>query len=102
MIFPTDHSSLPLNIRFYLDADTGLPHILSHGVSEIEVEDILRFASEDRPGTEGSRLAVGQTRAGRFLRVVYVPDPDKDGVFVITAFDLKGKALSAFRRRRRR
>ena len=91
-----------LNIRYYHDEETGLPHIFSHGVIELEVEDILRYAVEDRPGREGSRIALGQTRAGRYLRVVYVPDPDSDGVFVITAFELEGKPLAAFRRRRRR
>ena len=33
---------------------------------------------EDRPGREGSRVALGRTRAGRYLRVIYVPDPAPD------------------------
>jgi hypothetical protein len=91
-----------MDIRFYVDPDAGLPHIYGHGVREDEVEDVLRRSGEDRPGTEGSRVALGQTRAGRYLRVIYVPDPEPDSVFVITAFELSGKALTAYRRRRRR
>ncbi len=91
-----------MEIRFYLDPDTGVPHIYEHDVNEEEVEDVLQRPSEDRPGTEGSRIALGQTRGGRYLRVVYVPNPKPDSVFVITAYNLTGKALAAFRRRRRR
>lgn len=29
---------------------------------------------EDRAGRGGSRIALGQTEAGRYLRVIYVPD----------------------------
>ena len=89
-------------IRFYLDPATGQPHILEHGVDEGEVEDVLATPGEDRPGGDGSRIAIGQTRGGRYLRVIYVPDPQPDSVFVITAYELKGKPLLAYRRRRRR
>lgn len=91
-----------MEIRFYFDPDTKLPHIYEHGVNEEEVEDVLQRSGEDRPGTEGSRVALGQTRGGRYLRVIYVPDPEPNSVFVITAYQLTGKALTAFRRRRRR
>lgn len=91
-----------MNIRFYIDHETGEPHIYNHGVDEIEVEDVLLNAGEDRPGREGSRIAMGQTRGGRYLRVVYVPDPEPDSLFVITAYELKGKPLIAYRKRRRR
>ncbi|MBW2331219.1 MAG: hypothetical protein JRF30_09930 [Deltaproteobacteria bacterium] len=53
-------------------------------MDEEEVEDVLRRPGEDRPGQEGSRVAIGQTSAGRYLRVVYVPDPEPNSVFVIT------------------
>ena len=91
-----------MNLRFYIDPETRLPHIYKHGVDESEVEHVLRSPGEDRPGRESSRLAVGQTRAGRYLRVIYVPDPEPESVFVITAYELKGKPLIAYRRRRRR
>ncbi|CAI4032179.1 hypothetical protein DNFV4_02607 [Nitrospira tepida] len=91
-----------MNIRFYVDPETDLPHIYGHQVDEQEVEDVLRRPGEDRPGREGSRVAIGQTRAGRYLRVIYVPDPEPDSVFVITAYQLSGKPLLAYRRRRRK
>ena len=37
---------------------------------------------------------------GRYLRVIYVPEVG--GVFVITAYELTGKPLLAYRRRKRR
>ncbi len=91
-----------MNIRYYVDPETGLPHINNHGVREEEVEFLLRNAGEDRPGKEGSRVALGQTASGRYLRVIYVPDPRPDSVFVITAYPLTGKPLLAYRRRHRR
>ena len=48
------------------------------------------------------RIALGQTDAGRYLRVVYVPDPIPNSVFVITAYELGPKAKRALRRRRKR
>jgi hypothetical protein len=89
-------------IRFYHDSATGEPHIYNHGVTEDEVEDVIRRPGEDRLGREGSRVAIGQTRAGRFLRVIYVPDPEPASIFVITAYELRGKPLTAYRRRQRR
>ena len=91
-----------MNIRYYLDPTTGQPHILEHGVDEREVQDVLETPGEDRPGRDGSRIAVGQTRAGRHLRVIYVPDPEPESVFVVTAYELRGKPLLAYRKRRRK
>ena len=89
------------NIRYYTDPETGLPHIYNHNVTESEVATVLARPGEDRQGYEGARVAIGQTEAGRYLRVIYVPDPEPGSVFVITAYDLSGKALTAYRRRRR-
>ena len=91
-----------MNVRFYIDPETRLPHIYNHNVKENEVEDVLRKPGEDRPGKENSRIAIGQTKAGRYLRVIYVPDLEPDSVFVITGYELKGKPLKAYRRRGRR
>jgi len=91
-----------MNIRFYIDPETSLPHIYNHRIVESEVEDVLSSPGEDRPGREGSRVAIGQTQAGRYLRVIYVLDPEPASVFVITAYELKGKPLIAYRRRRHR
>jgi hypothetical protein len=89
-----------MKIRFYIDPESGTPHIHRHGASEAEVEDVLSNPGEDRPGREGARIAIGQTRAGRYLRVIFVPDPESDESFVVTAYELKGKPLTAYRRRR--
>jgi hypothetical protein len=91
-----------VDIRFYLDEETGQPHIYRHGVDESEVIAVLQEPLEDGRGKEGTRVALGQTEAGRYLRVIYVPDPDQHEVFVITAYDLGPKALWALRRRLRR
>jgi hypothetical protein len=88
-----------MNIRYYIDPLTGKPHIYNHRVSESEVKDILSKPGEDRSGRDGSRVALGQTRAGRYLRVIYVLDPKPKSIFVITAFDLTGKPLIAYKRR---
>lgn len=91
-----------MNIRYYTDPETNVPHIYKHNVEEHEIEDILFRPGEDRPGQNGSRVAIGQTQAGRYLRVIYVPDPVPNSVFVITSYELTGKALLAYRRRKRR
>ena len=91
-----------MKIRLYIDPETGLPHIYNHKVREDEIEDVLRKPGEDRPGKANSRIAIGQTKTGRYLRVIYVPDPEPDSVFVITAYELIGKPLKAYRRRSRR
>ena len=89
-------------ISYYLDPVKGLPHIYNHNVSKSEVEDVLLRPGEDRHGRDGSRIALGQTRAGRYLRVIYIPDAEQESVFIITAFELTGKPLVAYKRRRRK
>ncbi len=91
-----------MNLRFYRDPETRAPHIYSHGVQEHEVEGVLRSPGEDRGGRDDSRVAIGQTQGGRYLRVIYKRDPKPDHFFVITAYALTGKPLSAYRRRMRR
>ena len=66
-----------MKIRYYIDPETEQPHIYNHGVNEYEVEDVLRKPGEDRPGREGSRVSIGRTKNGRYLRVIYVPDKEK-------------------------
>jgi hypothetical protein len=86
---------------FYIHPETEAPHIQKHGVDEEEVVDVLLSPGEDRPGREGSRVVLGKTRAGRYLRIIYVPDPQPESVFVITAYEIRGKPLFAYRRRLR-
>jgi hypothetical protein len=91
-----------MDMRFCIDPETNQPHIFEHGVTEEEVRQVLVGGGDDFQGRRKSRIRFGQTLTGRYLKVVYVPDEEGDGVFVITAYDLKGKALKAFRRRQRR
>jgi hypothetical protein len=90
-----------MRFRYHNDPETGLPHIYDHQVTEDEVEEVLARPGDELPGRRDSRIALGATLAGRHLQVVYVPDPEPGSVFVITAYDLRGKALAAYRRRRR-
>jgi hypothetical protein len=48
------------------------------------------------------RMKLGRTSAGRYLQVIYSPDEEPKSIFVITAYELTGKAKRAYRRRRRR
>lgn len=89
-----------MTIRFYIDSETKLPHIYNHNIFEEEVEEVLVHPAEDRAGYDGARVALGRTSGGRFLKVVYLQEPG--GVFVITAYELRGKPLQAFRRRMRK
>lgn len=57
-------------------------------VSEAEAIHALAAPGEDGGGAAGSRLASGRSEAGRILRVIYAPDPDAQGLFVITAHPL--------------
>lgn len=91
-----------MDIRFYIDPDTGEPHIHGHNVSENEVEEVLQNPGEDRPGHEGARIAIGRTSNGRYLRVIYALDEESDSIFVITTYELRGKPLMAYQRRRRK
>lgn len=91
-----------MQIRFYIDPETDQPHIYNHDVGENEVADVIKKPGEDRPGREGSRVCIGKTRDGRYIRVIYVPDPMPKSIFVITAYELSGKSLKAYKRRRRR
>ena len=59
-----------MNIRYFIDPVTELPHIYRHDVSEAEVEEIMEKPGEDRPGRDGSRIAIGRTSGGRYLRVI--------------------------------
>ncbi len=91
-----------MEIRFYINPETNEPHIFDHDVSEAEVDQVIRGSGEDLPAKRGARMKLGQTAAGRYLQVIYVPDEDENSIFVITAYELRGKAKTAFRRRRRR
>jgi hypothetical protein len=71
-------------------------------VTEGEAEWILTHRGEDESCAGDSRQALGQTLQGRYLREVYVPDEEGEGVLIVTAYPLAGKQLKAYRRRQRR
>lgn len=91
-----------MRVRFYIDPETGRPHIEEHGVGVAECVEALDRATQDFAGSQGARLAYGPTNAGRILKVVYREGDSPNEVFVITAFPLRGKELKAYRRRIRR
>jgi len=39
-----------MEIHFYIDPETGQPHIEDHDVTEAEVEDVMCRPGEDRSG----------------------------------------------------
>ena len=90
-----------MEIRYYIDA-SGDPHIYDHNVTEQEVEEVLYNPLEETAGGRSSVIALGRTRSGRHLKVVYSPDEVGDGIFVITAFDLPPRQLRTLYRRLRR
>jgi hypothetical protein len=53
-----------LDLRFYFDPVTDHPHIFNHDVDEVEVAEVLMNPGEDRPGRQGSRVAIGLTSGG--------------------------------------
>jgi hypothetical protein len=90
-----------MQVRFFIDPDTGFAHCETHGVYPEEALDILRGPSYQGPGKNGTRVAEGQTRNGRYLRVIFIRRDDGSNL-VITAYDLTGNAKAAYRRRKRR
>jgi hypothetical protein len=91
-----------MEYRFNRDADSGLAHCEQHNVSEREVIDVLQRPVEKFRRRDGTLVANGQTMAGRYLRVIFREYSEEDYIFVITAYDLTGKAKQAYRRRHRR
>jgi hypothetical protein len=91
-----------MDLRFFVDPETGQPHIHNHGVTEAEVREVLAKRGEERWAADGARIKSAQTAAGRYLKVVYGLDKHPDELFVITAFAMRGKARKGFRTRQRR
>jgi uncharacterized DUF497 family protein len=91
-----------MEIRFYIDPETGRPHLEKHGVTMSEAARAWEHAAQDYAGYGGARIALGRASAGRYLKVVYRPLENETGVFIITAYPLEGNELKALRRRMRR
>ena len=91
-----------MNLGFYVDSETDAYHIIKHRVEESEVYEVFENPGEDRKADNGARKLIGHTKAGRYLRVIYVRDQVPDSYFVITAYDLPAKQIQAYRRRKRK
>jgi hypothetical protein len=91
-----------MDIRFHRDPDSGLAHCYSqHGVGEREAIEVLQHPGKRFRHRDGTLVVEGQTDAGRYLRVIYREYRDREYMLVITAYDLRGGAKQAYRRRRR-
>lgn len=88
-----------LSVDEQIDYVQSLSDRIAAAPEQVRVPDWHREAlNERRRDYEANPDAEG----GRYLRVIYVPDPEPESAFVITAYDLGPKALKALRRRRRR
>lgn len=90
-----------MKIRFYIDPETGRPHVENHGVTTGECVRVLESPMQDFAGRDDSRVALGQAHSGVYLKVVYTREDD-GSLFVITAYPLLGKPLAALKRRLRK
>lgn len=88
-----------MRVRFYIDPETGEPHLWRHQITCEEAIEILAKPIETRASRGTSRIANGRTRAGRYLRIIYIPDPEPLSIFVVTGWQLEGKSLKGMRRR---
>ena len=91
-----------MEIRCFIDPDTDLPHFVRHGVKEDEVRQVVKKPLEQRKGREDSIVVIGRTEAGRFLKVIYVPDDDGKCIFVVTAYPIGPNQMKALKRRMKR
>jgi hypothetical protein len=91
-----------VELRFWKDPETGLPHIYEHGVTEEEVRQVLSRPRLNLRSGGNSRSIMGPASNGRCLKVVFVPDSDGASGFVVTAYELRGKGLKAYRRATKR
>ncbi len=91
-----------MDLTFFIDPESDQPHIHNHGVTQAEARQIFARPGLVLKGSNNSRFKLGQTEAGRYLKIIYAPSKDGKGVFVITGYELRGKELKAYRRRRKR
>jgi uncharacterized protein len=82
--------------------DWNRDHIAEHSVDPEEAEMVVRQAKPPFPRKieEDKWLVIGRGRGGRFLQVVYLPDPDET-VFIIHARPITDREKRRYRRRKR-
>jgi len=91
-----------MEFHFLIDRDTERPHVENHHIETWEAIDVLKKPDFDYNGRESTRIAIDQTRNGRYLRMIYRRIEKEDARFIITAYDLPPKARAALRRRKRK
>ena len=52
-----------MELRFWLDPETGLPHIFDHRVTEEEVRQVMSRTGEEFAGRDRSRIRLGERSA---------------------------------------
>jgi uncharacterized DUF497 family protein len=62
--------------------DGNTAHIAKHGITRAEAEFVVSKAKAPYPSYEGDNkwLVRGQTRAGRYIQVIYVLESDTGGI----------------------
>jgi uncharacterized DUF497 family protein len=87
-------------VSFFAWDEINIKHVLAHGVSVSEVEEALSIAPLhlDNYIVDGEKRSeeVGQTAAGRILKVILVSD-DRS-IRVITAFDASAHSKRVYLR----
>jgi len=75
-------------------------HILEHGVTPDEAEQVVRTARHPYPrrSRDDKWLVRGRGLGGRLIQVLFVLDEDEGTVFVIHARPLRGRDKRRFRR----
>jgi uncharacterized DUF497 family protein len=70
------------------DPDGNVQHCAQHGVTKVEVEEVLENATDvDVSWSSGRPVVFGETSSGRHLMVAY-EEIDADTVYPVTAYDV--------------
>ncbi|MCO6456275.1 MAG: BrnT family toxin [Pirellulaceae bacterium] len=71
------------------DPQGNVQHIAEHGITKAEVVEVLdRPSAREVSRSSGRPVAIGTTRTGRTLLVVY-DEIDEDRVYPVTAYELE-------------
>jgi len=90
-----------MKIKGFQWDQTNSQHILQrHGVTPAEIEEIFIGSPVFRKTYQGRRIALGQTEAGRYLLVVFLP-VGEGRVRVISARDMEDNEKRYYRSKRR-
>lgn len=85
------------------DPDGNIEHIAEHGISVLEVEEVVRdgYESAVASHSSGRPTVFGWTSTGKHLAVIFeVVDEALPQVYVVTAFEAPPPAIPKRRRRK--